>query len=148
MLLFKITMHSAHLMDALCILLCIQRDDLNCNAVELLFHPIVVCYCSLYATVYELLQLIDFNNIENPKWMFSWDPLPILDHLCPPVLEGSLCHPRAWLHVAFSTPVLNSALLTELKFQPCLYYKSLLGSVNDYMKNFQPRAVCNPWVEI
>ena len=41
MLLF-ITMHSAHLMDAPCALLCIQRDDLNCNAVELLFHPIVV----------------------------------------------------------------------------------------------------------
>ena len=54
MLLFRITMHSAHLMDALCALLCIQRDDLNCNAVELLFHPIV-------------LQLIDFNNTENPK---------------------------------------------------------------------------------
>ena len=67
MLLFKITMHSAHLMDAPCALLCIQRDDLNCNAVELLFRPIVVCYCSLYATVYELLQLIDFNNTENPK---------------------------------------------------------------------------------
>ena len=66
MLLF-ITMHSAHLMDAPCALLCIQRDDLNCNAVELLFHPIVVCYCSLYATVYELLQLIDFKNTENPK---------------------------------------------------------------------------------
>ena len=60
-------MHSAHLMDALCTHLCIQRDDLNCNAVELLFRAIVVCYCSLYATVYELLQLIDFNNIENPK---------------------------------------------------------------------------------
>ena len=67
MLLFRITMHFAHLMDELCTLLCIQRDDLNCNAVELLFHPIVVCYFSLYATVYELLQLIDSNNTENPK---------------------------------------------------------------------------------
>ena len=67
MLLFRITMHSAHLIDALCTLLCIQRDYLNCNAVELLFHSIVVCYCSLYATVYELLQLIDSNNTENPK---------------------------------------------------------------------------------
>ena len=67
MLHFRITMHSAHLMDALCTLLRIQRDDLNCNAVELLFHPIVVCCCSLYATVYKLLQLIDSNNTENPK---------------------------------------------------------------------------------
>jgi len=64
------------------------------------------------------------------------------------VLEGSLCHPKAWLHGAFSTLELNSDLLTELKFQPWNYYKSLLGSVHDYMRNFQPRAVCNPWVEI
>ena len=48
----------------------------------------------------------------------------------------------------FSTPGLNSALLTGLKFQPCLYYKSLLSSVRDYMRNFQPRAEFNPGVEI
>ena len=56
---------------------------------------------------------------------------------------------RGRLHGAFSTPGLNSALLTGLKFQPVCntkLYTKIKRAIT--WKNVQPRAEFNPGVEI